>query len=196
MSPTQDVESQTDPAPSPNQGRQELRRERELRWGLALIFVALTALVIAIFAWIFNASVVDHWLAVHTGTVNESGPYYGFWSGFGSDIAEFGLIGVLATAAYQLVKKYNCHEPGCWRIGNHPAAGGRFNLCYLHHPDYQGKKPTHEMIVRLHGENAERERAIHERLVAIEDHLSKRTASGGAAPTGDGGATSGGGSLR
>jgi hypothetical protein len=44
-----------------------------------------------------NAPVVDHWLAVHTGTVNEPGPYYGFWSGFGSDIAEFGIIGTNGT---------------------------------------------------------------------------------------------------
>lgn len=35
---------------------------------------------------------------------------YNFWSGFGSDIAEFAIL----IAAWRLV---NCHEPGCWRIG-------------------------------------------------------------------------------
>jgi len=36
-----------------------------------------------------------HWLAVHTGTVDEAGPYYGFWSGFGSDLGEAALIGAV-----------------------------------------------------------------------------------------------------
>ena len=40
-----------------------------------------------------------YWIEVHTGTVNESGPYYGFWSGFGSDIAEVALIGGLIHMA-------------------------------------------------------------------------------------------------
>jgi hypothetical protein len=57
-------------------------------------------------------------------------------------VPTFGIIGAIATAVYQLVKKYNCHYPGCWRVGNHQAAGGQFSLCYRHHPDYQGRKPT------------------------------------------------------
>lgn len=123
--------------------------------------VALTGaaaiLVIAITAWALHARAVDHWLAIHTGTVDEPGPYYAFWSGFGSDIAEVGLLSAVATTAYQTVKKYNCHEPRCWRIGNHPAAGGRFSLCYRHHPDYQGKRPSAEIIARLHSQHAEHE---------------------------------------
>jgi hypothetical protein len=103
---------------------------------------------------------VNHWLGVTTGTVNESGPYYGFWLGFGSDIAEFGILGAIGTAIYQLVKKYNCHEPGCWRVGTHLVAGGEFLLCYRHHPDYHGSKPTHDLIVRMHREHAARQAAI------------------------------------
>ena len=72
---------------------------------------------------------------------------------------------------YQLVKKYNCHEPGCWRVGNHPAADGQFSLCYRHHPDYQGKKPNHELIERLHREHLERQAAIHGKLNEIHEHL-------------------------
>jgi hypothetical protein len=132
---------------------------------LTLLISSLFAVVVAATAWILNAGPVDHWLAVHTGTVNETGPYYGFWSGFGSDLAEFGIIGVISTGIYQLVKRYNCHEPGCWRVGAHPAAGGQFSLCYRHHPDFQGRKPTHEMIARLHRENAEQWAAIHDKLV-------------------------------
>jgi hypothetical protein len=121
-------------------------------------------------AWIVHASTVNHWLAVHTGTVNESGPYYGFWSGFGSDIAEFGVLGAIGTAIYQLVRKYNCHEPGCWRVGVHPAADGQFLLCYRHHPDFAGRKPTHDLIVQMHQKHAEQQAAFHGKLHDIHRH--------------------------
>lgn len=73
---------------------------RRLALIISLVSIAVAA---GIVAWVLYASAFNHWLAVHTGTVNEPGPYYGFWSGFGSDIAEFGIIGAIATAAYQLV---------------------------------------------------------------------------------------------
>ena len=104
------------------------------RWPLIVVSGLSLLLAASLVAWVLYASTVNHWLAVHTGTINESGPYYGFWSGFGSDIAEFGILGAIGTGIYQLVKKYNCHEPGCWRVGTHPAAGGQFLLCYRHHP--------------------------------------------------------------
>jgi hypothetical protein len=119
--------------------------------------------------WVLNAHDVNHWLGVHTGTTNESGPYYGFWSGFGSDLAEFGILGAIATGIYQLVKKYNCHEPGCWRVGKYEAAGGQFLLCYHHHPDLHGLKPTHDLIVRLHREHAAQQAAIHDKLHQIHE---------------------------
>jgi hypothetical protein len=138
-----------------------------------LIGVAVLSFVVAagVAAWLLNASVVNHWLAVHTGTVNESGPYYGFWSGFGSDLAEFGILGAIGTGIYQLVKKYNCHEPGCWRVGTHPAAGGQFLLCYRHHPDFKGVRPTHDVIVQMHRAHVEQQAALHERLHEIHERL-------------------------
>jgi len=141
------------------------------RWritGLAGVSILVAG---AIAVWVLYAGPVNHWLAVHTGTVNESGPYYGFWSGFGSDIAEFGVLGALATAIYQLIRKYNCHEPGCWRVGTHPAAGGQFLLCYRHHPDFHGHKPTHDLIVRMHREHVEQQAAIRERLREINQRV-------------------------
>jgi hypothetical protein len=138
---------------------------------LAVLAALISAAAVAIVLWILNARPVDHWLAVRTGTIDESGPYYGFWSGFGSDLTEFGIIGVLATGIYQLVKRYNCHEPGCWRVGTHPAAGGQFHLCYRHHPDFHGEKPTHELIERLHREHAETQAAIHGKLAAIDTRV-------------------------
>jgi hypothetical protein len=139
---------------------------------LTMFTALLSAAVLASVLWVLNAGPVDHWLGVYTGTIDESGPYYGFWSGFGSDLTEFGIIGVIGTGAYQLVKRYNCHEPGCWRVGTHAAAGGQFHLCYHHHPDLHGQKPTHEVIERLHREHAERQAAIHSKLASIDQRTN------------------------
>jgi len=130
--------------------------------------IVLVALMFAVLAgavgWALNASSVNHWLAVHMGIVDQTGPYYSFWSGFGSDIAEFGLVGTAITGVYQLNRKFNCHQRGCWRIGTHPAAGGQFLLCYRHHPDYHGKKPTRELIEQLHRQHSEREKTLRDRF--------------------------------
>ena len=148
-----------------------------MRWRLVLT-ASLICAAAGIVIWVITSRQAGYWLQVHTGTVNESGPYYGFWSGFGSDLAEFGIIGAIATAAYQLFKKYNCHEPGCWRVGSHPAAGGQFSLCYRHHPDYRGKKPTHELIERLHQEHLARQAVIHDKLYGVgHQHLTDEPAA-------------------
>jgi hypothetical protein len=89
----------------------------------------------------------------------------------GSDIAEFGILGAIGTAVYQLIKKYNCHEPGCRRVGTHPAAGGQFLLCYHHHPDFHGFKPTHDLVVRMHREHAEQQAAIRDKLHDIHERI-------------------------
>ena len=153
------------------------------KWRTTLITAGvICAAVAGIALWVIHARLVGHWLQVHTGTVNETGPYYGFWSGFGSDLTEFGLIGAIATAVYQLVRKYNCHEPGCWRVGNHPAAGGQFSLCYLHHPDYQGKKPTKELIERLHREHQERQAALLGRFHELHERVTDKPAGENGVP--------------
>ncbi len=65
-----------------------------------------------------------HW----TGSDNVSGPYYGFWSGFGSDLGEVALLGSMIA----LFRHRNCNVKGCWRLGHidpehgHPA-------CRKHH---------------------------------------------------------------
>jgi hypothetical protein len=115
---------------------------------------------------------VDHWLAVHTGTIDESGPYDGFWSGFGSHLTEFGIVGVISAGVDQRVRKYRLSEPGCLRIGTHPATGGQFLLCYHHHPDYDGTKPTHELIARPHREQLEHQAAIHDWILESHQRLS------------------------
>ena len=91
-----------------------------MKWRPVIVAGLTCAAAAVIVIWLMHARQVGFWLQVHTGTVNEPGPYYGFWSGFGSDIEEFGILGAIGAGIYQLVKKYNCHEPGCWRVGQHP----------------------------------------------------------------------------
>ena len=150
---------------APGAGRRAVVKRRSVITA-GLICAALAVIVL----WVIRFRQVNYWFEVHTGTVNEPGPYYGFWSGFGSDLEEFGIFGAIGAGIYQLVRKYNCHEPGCWRIGQHPAAGGQFLLCYRHHPDYRGKKPTHELIERLHREHLERQASLHGKLDNIHQH--------------------------
>jgi hypothetical protein len=145
-----------------------------MQWRLVALMSLVVIAAAGIVFWAFHGALVNDWLVDHTGISNESGPWYGFWSGFGSDLAELGIIGAVGTAAYQLVKRYNCHEPGCWRVGTHPAADGQFLLCYRHHPDYQGKKPTHEMIARLHADHVRRQEAFHERLHDVRAGVETR----------------------
>jgi hypothetical protein len=154
-----------------------------MRLRLGFMIGVLVAALVGVAAWIVNARSVNGWLGVHTGVVDETGPYYAFWSGFGSDLAEFGIIGAVITGVYTVVRKYNCHQPGCWRVGNHPAAGGQFYLCYRHHPDYKGSKPTEELIAKLHRDHQAhqltlqtRVHEMHERLVG---HADDPTATGG-----------------
>jgi hypothetical protein len=73
---------------------------------------------------------------------------------------------------YQIVRKYNWHEPRCWRVGTHPAAGGQFLLCYRHHPDFQGRRPTYETIERLHREHLAHVTALQDRLEDIHRHVA------------------------
>jgi hypothetical protein len=91
---------------------------------------------------------IFHWLAVHTGTVNEAGPYYGFWSGFGSDLSEI-LGPIIALGLYYW--HHQCHAKGCHRIGRHEAAGGQYKLCRRCHPDI----PTRVSLASIHAAHAE-----------------------------------------
>ena len=77
-------------------------------------------------------NVLWHWVEVHTGIVNESGLYYAFWSGFGSDLGELTIVvAVIGTA-----RKWNCHIKGCWRLAHHEydLDGVQYHLCHKHHP--------------------------------------------------------------
>jgi hypothetical protein len=101
-----------------------------LKLGVLALIVVVLAVIFAIWHDFYF-----HWFEVHTGTVQESGPYYGFWSGFGSDIGEATLI-VGVGAAW---RHHNCHVKGCARLGR-PVAGTPYIACPKHHPEHQGYK--------------------------------------------------------
>ena len=106
----------------------------------------IAAVALAAWAW---AHGLQGWLAVHTGTVNEPGPFYAFWSGFGSDIGELALLGAVLGAWHRV----NCHASGCWRIGRQHVDGTTFVTCRRHHPD---GKPTAARIAKAHHDYRER----------------------------------------
>ncbi len=100
--------------------------------------------------------VLQHWLAIHTGTVNESGPWYGFFSGFGSDIGEVTLIGVAIGGFHHL----NCASPRCPRLGKHTPDGTTHKMCRKHYKQITGHDVTLEHIHALHHAAAQTERSI------------------------------------
>lgn len=69
------------------------------------------------------------WLLHVTGVSNESDRWYAFWSGFGSDLGELAAVGVL-------LRRFNCHVAGCWRLGRHRLPGTSYLTCHRHHPDH------------------------------------------------------------
>ena len=75
-----------------------------MKWRPVLIAALICAAVAVIALWVIHSRQVGYWFQVHTGINNESGSYYGFWSGFGSDIEEFGILGAIGAGIYQLVK--------------------------------------------------------------------------------------------
>jgi hypothetical protein len=82
------------------------------------------------------------WLLHLLGVDNLSGRWYGFWSGFGSDVGEVAIIGGLIT----MVRHRNCEVHGCWRLGRHATAAGH-RVCRRHHP---AGRLTAEQVTRDH----------------------------------------------
>jgi hypothetical protein len=125
---------------------------------LALGLAALGLLAFGIFQWNVTHFHLGYWAQVHTGTVNEPGPYYGFFSGFGSDLGEVVLIGGVATLVVGLWHKFNCHNEKCWRLGLHHVAGGQYVVCRKHNNEITGhphRKLSTEFLRRAHCEHIE-----------------------------------------
>lgn len=131
-----------------------------MKWRPIIIAGLAAAAVAGLVIWLQHVRLVVTGFRCIRAPLMSQGPIWG--SGLGSALTlKSSAFSAIGAGIYSLVRKFNCHEPGCWRVGNHPAAGGQFNLCHRHHPDFQGKKPTHELIERLHREHLERQAAIH-----------------------------------
>lgn len=84
------------------------------------------------------------WFLHATGADNPAGPQYGFWSGFGSDIAEVAILGGLVHFA----RGANCHVKGCWRFSRHTV--GPFRVCRKHHPGISNAQVSQQDVVDAH----------------------------------------------
>lgn len=65
-------------------------------------------------------------LAVWDWFWDPAGKWYVFWSGFGSDIAEFAIIGSVVA----LYRRHKCSM--CWRLAHHQVPGTIYKTCHKH----------------------------------------------------------------
>jgi len=59
-----------------------------------------------------HMTAVWQWFLTVSGTNNEAGRWYAWWSGAGADL---GYLSVFLL----LIRKHNCEVKGCWRMGRH-----------------------------------------------------------------------------
>ncbi len=64
------------------------------------------------------------------------GEGYAFWSGFGSDLGEVTLVGIVTGGLAAFWTKHNCHVHHCWRLAWHPDPEHGHPVCKRHHPDH------------------------------------------------------------
>lgn len=118
---------------------------------------------------------VAYWLAHIAGIDNLSGPWYGFWSGLGSDVTEFAIVGGLVS----MYVRHTCHVQGCWRLAHRAVAGTSYSACRRHHPE---PAPTHARLLEMHRQAKAREADLHDKVSAIHGRVfPQQTTSGGAA---------------
>jgi hypothetical protein len=124
--------------------------KRIITWALALIVVVFVIVMIAF--WTDTA----HWFLRYTGADEESGSWYGFWSGFGGSIPDFLIIGSIIT----IYRHHNCHVNGCLRLGK-PVEGTPYLACPIHHPAHHGEKRSvsQEVIQLAHKAHVDLESA-------------------------------------
>ena len=120
---------------------------------LTLRLLAGNAVLAAVVLAIYWHAPIWWWIEVHTGTVNESGPYYGMFSGFFGDLTIFSSAVIGLAVFYRHV---NCHSKGCWRWGHYRTPDGQFKVCRRCHPVLKGQHPTRELIHRHHREHLDR----------------------------------------
>lgn len=104
-----------------------------------------------------------HWLAVHLGIANENSPYYAWWSGSGSDVWGYTVAATVLVATYHMVRKHNCREHRCWRIGIHTwtdVDGQVHPACRVHHPTMKVGHRIHFADMHRHKQRIESEKGL------------------------------------
>lgn len=98
--------------------------------------VLLAVVVVLLAVTIAFAKSIWWWVELHTGTTPKANPaYYGFWSGFGSDLGEASIV-VAIVSGY---RHHNCHVHRCPRLGR-AVEGTPYVACPRHHPAHHGDK--------------------------------------------------------
>jgi hypothetical protein len=101
---------------------------------------------------------VWHWFLQVTGTDDEAGRWYAFWSGFGADFAE----GAIFLSILGMYHRHKCQN--CWRLalkaGLGRVEGTHYETCHKHtnKEDHAALKEQHRL-----------------RHPALHEHLSKGT---------------------
>ena len=95
---------------------------------------------------------VTHFIFWLLGSRDETGAWYGFWSGVGGSIPDV----LILTAIIGWWVHNNCHRHRCWRVGRHPVEGTGIRTCRRHPVLGAHPKLTAEHILHLHREATER----------------------------------------
>ena len=108
--------------------------------------VAVLALTVLLGIWHDHAF---RWFEAHTGIDKGTGPWYSFWSGFGSDLGEATIF----AGGVALWRHHSCHVRGCVRVGR-PLHGTPYLACPRHNPDHKGHKRSIDLdeLLRAHTE--------------------------------------------
>lgn len=65
------------------------------------------------------------WLFHVLGLDDASGGWYLWWSGAAGDLPELAALAIVW-------RRFNCHKPGCWRVGLHHHDGRTYVTCRRH----------------------------------------------------------------
>lgn len=82
--------------------------------------------------------IVHFWWLITSAT----NAFYGIVSGW------LGDVGLFAGIIIYLRHK-NCHVKGCYRLGKHQVANGKYTVCAVHHPEVSDKI-TAKHIAQVH----------------------------------------------
>lgn len=108
---------------------------------VAVLISCVAGFILLCIFWSFG---VQHWIAWYTGAYNcpasgcpgGSAHNYNFWSGFGSDLAEYAVATGLIGSAFAVWRSNTCHATWwCWRRPLHQLGESPYKVCHIHHPE-------------------------------------------------------------